>query len=189
MEFQVYVISLISFPWIPFQFQYEVSLWCNVLTMDVFPISVQNTLWPFIILMPNTPLILADSFLFCSACDHYSHSVDAAMHGQYSQLLAGTNDIHTGFKSICKTASKDTHNTTFILNNSTRDAKLESTSKLSSSRVCLKFNKLRPHSHTSTENPSSIGRQRIWQEVNKCPTFKGTIYSNCVTISNFYRNE
>ena len=49
MEFQVYVISLISFPWIPFQFQYEVSLWCNVLTMDVFPISVQNTLWPFII--------------------------------------------------------------------------------------------------------------------------------------------
>ena len=103
-----------------------------------------------------------------------------------------TNDnphSHTGFKSICKTARKDTHNTTFILNYSTRDAKLESTSKLSSSRVCLKFNKLRPHSHTSTENPSSIGRQRIWQEVNKCPTFKGTIYSNCVTISNFYRNE
>ena len=153
-----------QFPWIPFQFQYEVSLWCNVLTMDVFPISVENTLCPFIILMPNTPLILADSFLFSSARGHYSHSVDAAMHEQYSQLLARTNDnphSHTGFKSICKTARKDTHNTTFILNYSTRDAKLESTSKLSSSRVCLKFNKLRPHSHTSTENPSSIGRQRI----------------------------
>ena len=155
VEFQVYLISLISFPWIPFQFQYEVSLWRNVLTMDVFPISVQNTLRTFIILMPNTPLILADSFLFSSLADHYSHSVDAAMHEQYSQLLAGTNDnpheILNQFANWNPPLGLTGKRQTIQLLSWIIQQEVESTSKLSSSHVCLKFNKLRPHSQTSTE--------------------------------------